>query len=226
MANRNFKNRAAGRISSSDKGNRNQDSEGVRRSDISMIGHVVRSLRVERHWSIERLAQQANLSKSALHHIEAGDAEPRLTSIIALAEAFGEPIEDIVERARRASKILKVSRHLPSVIRKIKKSSPITPGVIELSNLNENPQIIARIINLRKGQKAELLALCSGKLAAVFCYILDGNAVFTAKEGVPDELTAGDALHAVAKPREAFIGGPPAGARMLCVVTASKKLDR
>lgn len=66
----------------------------VAESDIDLanvndrFGHAVRALRESRHWSQERLAEQADLNRSYLGELERGGATPSLLTVLKLASAL------------------------------------------------------------------------------------------------------------------------------------------
>ena len=190
-----------------------------------MIGFIVRSLRLERQWSIDHLSSLSKISKSALHQIESGVAEPRLTSILALAEAFGEPIESLINRAQRAERNIKISR---GAKRRGQESPPedkvVGEAIIsELSEEAEGPQMIARKVQLKAGSKFWLNVLSGKPRVPVFCYVLAGSVEFTSMDGTIDSLTAGDAVHAIANPGDKLVARKPTGATLLRIVSSADK---
>jgi transcriptional regulator with XRE-family HTH domain len=53
------------------------------------FGQRVRALRLKRDWTQEQLAERADLNAVQVSHIERGANEPKLTTILRLARAFG-----------------------------------------------------------------------------------------------------------------------------------------
>jgi transcriptional regulator with XRE-family HTH domain len=60
----------------------------------------LRRLRLSRWMYQRQLAQRAGLHKETVRRIEAGqDSQPRLSTVLALAEALGVPPEELLEDA-------------------------------------------------------------------------------------------------------------------------------
>lgn len=70
----------------------------------------LKSLRSERSWSLEQLAQQCDVSRSMLSQIERGQANPTLGVALRIAAAFGLTIGELVGDAKPPSAI-HVIRH-------------------------------------------------------------------------------------------------------------------
>lgn len=56
----------------------------------------LKSLRAERNWSLEQLAQQCDVSRSMLSQIERGQANPTLGVALRIAAAFGLTIGELI----------------------------------------------------------------------------------------------------------------------------------
>jgi transcriptional regulator with XRE-family HTH domain len=66
----------------------------------SHLGHHLRATRERRGWARETLAYHAGVSCAAIAQIEAGRRpNPRLSTVIALAEALGVTVEQLTNRA-------------------------------------------------------------------------------------------------------------------------------
>ena len=69
-----------------------------RRACVMRFGSLVRTRRKARGWSIERLAQESNLSPHYISNLENDQRDPSLSTIEALASAFGlAPADLLVE---------------------------------------------------------------------------------------------------------------------------------
>ena len=53
------------------------------------LGARLQSLRLEKGWTVAKLAVEAGVSETVIHHIERGRNEPSLFSAICLADALG-----------------------------------------------------------------------------------------------------------------------------------------
>lgn len=60
------------------------------------FGMRLASLRNDRGWSVQALADAADMSHRAVVYIEAGGSSPTLRTIVALAVALGHPVERLV----------------------------------------------------------------------------------------------------------------------------------
>ncbi len=63
---------------------------------VVKIGQSVKAERVKRFWTQERLAKEAGISQKALSKIETNEVEPRFSTILKLAEAFGVDPSELV----------------------------------------------------------------------------------------------------------------------------------
>jgi len=64
---------------------------------VVKIGQSVKAERVKRFWTQERLAKEAGISQKALSKIETNQVEPRFSTILKLAEAFGVDPSELVK---------------------------------------------------------------------------------------------------------------------------------
>ncbi len=60
------------------------------------LGMRLRELREARSWSLRRLALESEVSTAAIQKIELGETNPSLLTVLALAEALGEPVDRLV----------------------------------------------------------------------------------------------------------------------------------
>lgn len=61
----------------------------------------LRVLRAENGWSQAELADRLMVSRQAVNAIETGKHDPSLTLAFALADLFGQSIEDIFQRTKQ-----------------------------------------------------------------------------------------------------------------------------
>ncbi|MDQ1719379.1 MAG: hypothetical protein QOE89_3332 [Pseudonocardiales bacterium] len=61
-----------------------------------VVGHRIRSLRIEHGWSLSGLALKAELGKATLSEIEAGRRNPTLETLYALAAQLEVPLADLL----------------------------------------------------------------------------------------------------------------------------------
>ena len=81
------------------------------------IAARIRGLRAARGWSLEKLAEQAGLSRDAVVRIEGGSRNPRLGTTEALASALGVSLADVIGAPEVSSdpRIETIRAHLAQV---------------------------------------------------------------------------------------------------------------
>ncbi len=78
------------------------DGAGVLGRIVSSIGPKIRELRLQRGFSLQALADRADVSAAAIHKIERSGMVPTITTLLKLAAAFNRPVgyfidEDVEE---------------------------------------------------------------------------------------------------------------------------------
>ncbi|BDI30411.1 XRE family transcriptional regulator [Capsulimonas corticalis] len=66
--------------------------ENATRSELVSLGARLRALRTQRGWTLDELAQRADLSKSYLSRLEDGDRQPSIAALLSLAQAHRMPL--------------------------------------------------------------------------------------------------------------------------------------
>jgi transcriptional regulator with XRE-family HTH domain len=69
---------------------------GVAADKFDLVARNVRRLRHERGYSLSELARRANLAKQTLSSIEAGQANPTVLTLAAIAAALGIPVAHLL----------------------------------------------------------------------------------------------------------------------------------
>jgi transcriptional regulator with XRE-family HTH domain len=64
---------------------------------VKAFGLHLRALREAKQFSLQQIADTANLDKSTVHRIELGIASPRLDALISLSRALGISIKDLMD---------------------------------------------------------------------------------------------------------------------------------
>lgn len=72
------------------------------------IGDVVRKLRKERDWTLDDLKEASSVNKTTLSEIESGQTDPRLSTLVRVANAFGAPLELLIASAELQKGIVPV----------------------------------------------------------------------------------------------------------------------
>lgn len=70
-----------------------QDPVKVRKN----FGNRVRALRLQKGWSQERLAEEANLGRSFAGSIERGEKDLRMKTLCKLCDALGKTFAELME---------------------------------------------------------------------------------------------------------------------------------
>lgn len=66
---------------------------------VSSIGSKVKTLRLQRGYSLQALADRADVSAATIHKIEQNGMVPTITTLLKIAVAFGQPISHFVEES-------------------------------------------------------------------------------------------------------------------------------
>lgn len=65
--------------------------------DLRALGWRIKELRVERGWTIEKLAEEADLGRRTILTLEAGAKSPNVNTLHAVAWALGIPLAILIE---------------------------------------------------------------------------------------------------------------------------------
>lgn len=63
---------------------------------LKRFGENIRRNRLEKEWSMEFLANEANVDLSQIYRIEKGKINPKLTTIINLIRTLNVPVENLI----------------------------------------------------------------------------------------------------------------------------------
>lgn len=162
---------------------------------VSDIARKIRELRIEKQYSLQRLADMASLSSTAIHKIERGEITPTITTLIKIAAALGKKVSyflaegedediyaplDVVEFYRQGMR---------TRISNAKKTTFLEHLAV---NLKEGA-LYAAIVSAKPGVSSS-----SGHETAhegeEFYYVLDGTIEFTIRNETY-VLTKGDSIH-------------------------------
>jgi transcriptional regulator with XRE-family HTH domain len=79
-----------------------------------VVARNVHDLRTRRSWSLDALVKRSGISKGLLVQIEQGHANPSLTTLVRLSDAFGITVAQLIESGRRIG--VKVVREGEAVV--------------------------------------------------------------------------------------------------------------
>ena len=71
---------------------------------LEQVGPRLKSLRTHRQLTLTGVADATGISKSTLSRLETGGRRPTLELLLALSHAYRVPLDDLVERRRRATR--------------------------------------------------------------------------------------------------------------------------
>jgi transcriptional regulator with XRE-family HTH domain len=178
-------------------------------AQLRSLGMRLRQLREARSWSLKRLSLEAGVSVAALQTIEAGSSNPGLLTIVALAEALGEPVDRLIAASRAAS----------STVRWVQgRVARRTEGVQELTGALYRPRMRNWVLAL-KGRGAAPRSWRPS--VPLFALVLEGSVTLSFQDKTRETLRKGDAIHMTSDVPTAWVNSSAAAARVLCM--ADKK---
>ena len=151
------------------------------------LGRKIRSLREARNWSLRRLSSNSGVSVAAIQKIEAGASNPSLVTVVAIIDALGASVDQLISDARQVENGVAVVRGVPQ-------AKPGPGSSVSLSSGLADRRMDCRVIALSAHQKCEDVA--AGK--PLFGYVLDGGLQLNFAKGDAVKLSTGDAFHATA----------------------------
>jgi transcriptional regulator with XRE-family HTH domain len=63
---------------------------------VVLVGPRIRERRLAREWTLEQLAARSGIARQTLNAIELATLHPRLSTLLAIAEALGVPVTDLL----------------------------------------------------------------------------------------------------------------------------------
>lgn len=184
-----------------------QSARVFARTQLRDLGRQIRLLRERRGLSLNDLARQSGVSVTGIRNIELGRANPGLLTMVAIIDALGMPIDELVTMTRRASKTVYVSR-APTAGQRLSSVQRLLSEIYE-------PNFRGRMITLPAG--TDLLAARKSESGPQFAFVLEGNVQMTMKDGSACTLAAGDAIHIADQPPRIVANDGRRAARILWV---------
>lgn len=180
------------------------------KSDLPRLGQHIRDLRLATGRTQADVARLAGLSESTVGAVEAGRSNPSLPTIVALAQALGVSIDQIVTAATAPRPRVAITR--------------CSSAGTDLSAGLADPALRARTIVLAQGQRETVPGATPD--AAVMVMVLDGVALAITASGERLRLEAGDTAHAKDGTLQALTGLGAAPAHLLCVTDPRRSLQQ
>jgi transcriptional regulator with XRE-family HTH domain len=155
------------------------------RAHIRALGRKIRTLREARNWSLSRLSSNSGVSVAAIQKVEAGASNPSLVTVVAIIDALGASVDQLISDARQLDPGV-------TVVRGTLQAKPGESALFS-SNLAER-RMDCRVMALPARQRREDVAV--GK--PLFGYVLDGGLQLNFAKGESVQLSTGDAFHTTA----------------------------
>ncbi len=174
------------------------------------LGLRLRELREARSWSLRRLALESSVSVAAIQKIESGETNPSLLTVLALAEALGEPVDRLVAASLANSAASTVTHGvLPDTSGDLK-------GIATAARLGSRLMVIA----------ARRSVTTPGPEHPRFFFVLDGSLRFNFSDGTTETLQTGDSMHVAAGHSVRCANMLQRRSRLLCVLDRRDQADR
>lgn len=184
-------------------------SRGQSRFDreyLRRVGRRIRLLRMKHGWSLKKLAHEAGVSVAAIRKIEVGQSNPSLLTIVPIVESLGEPIDHLVNLARKHEDQIQVTRDADA--------ASLRPGDrLEVSDSLSEPEMRGEHVRVAEGRPLELVTF-DGR-PPVFGYVLEGAVHIRRSPEHVATCHAGDSFHILGPEDGAIKGAAPEGAHVL-----------
>lgn len=187
---------------------------GFGREQLRAVGQRLRQLRETRNWSLKDLASKSGVSIAAIQKIETGTANTSLTTVFALSEAIGEPMDSLVRASMLEARTTKV----------VHVAIPRNPiNGFELTGRLSDARVKGRLVVLRP--KENRIFTGGPDTSPMFVYVMEGKVRITFADGQDETLGTGDAMH-LSLPEHMTWSNPfTKSAQMLCVADLRKYPD-
>jgi hypothetical protein len=158
------------------------------------------------------LSANSEISVAAIQKIEAGSANPSLLSVIAIIEALGEPVDQVISASRETRIPVKVVRgEFPARAN----------GVVDLTPALADRRMHCSLHTLGARQKIDGEEV--SRDAPVFGYVLDGELRLSFRDGRVEHLAVGDSFHAAANNSAEWRNPLARKSLVLCIADRAEK---
>lgn len=187
------------------------------REQLRNLGLQIRALREGRRWSLKRLAEESDISITAIRKIELGEANPGLLTILAIVDALGEPIDRVICLARTSTVNVRVTRAADG-----RAEAGVPSGRNVTVDLSD-PSMYGRVVTLPP--RTSMAAADRGNDAAQFGFVVEGEVRLTLADGTVKALAAGDSFHTVERTPSLIANATNRVARVIQVKDAKLRND-
>jgi transcriptional regulator with XRE-family HTH domain len=178
------------------------------RSQLRFLGHKIRSIREARGWSLRRLSSISGVSVAAVQKIEAGTVSPSLLSVVAIVDALGASLDQLISVSRAPDKTVTVVRGgAPARV----------PADVDLSADLDQAKMACRLVVLDGGREREDISATD----ALFGYVLGGGLRLSFADQESATLSTGDSFHVAANTSTRW-GNPQSRRSVVLCITAAE----
>jgi transcriptional regulator with XRE-family HTH domain len=64
---------------------------------VSKLGEKIKTIRIEKSWSLQELAEKSGISAAGIHRIESNGITPTITTMMKIADALGKKVSYFIE---------------------------------------------------------------------------------------------------------------------------------
>ena len=183
------------------------------REHLRRLGRRIRALREARKWSLQRLSVNSDVSIAAIQKIESGAANPSLLTVIAIIEALGESVDQLVSASRKPDRTVRVVRgELPHR----------SAGAVDLSPTLADRRMHCSLNVLAARQRLKSAGVGPGG-EPLFGYVVDGALRLSFVDGDVVQLAVGDSFHASADTSAEWSNPAARRSLVLCIADRDEK---
>lgn len=149
---------------------------------MNLFAKQLKELRLQNNYSMQKLAELANVSKSMISKIERDEVQPTLDVATRLAQAFGKSLSSMLDSVAQTS-VIKLRREEQSVwedpvthLQRRVLSPPFPDGKIEWLEVTIPPLSKIRLGPLAKGSEKYLLVITGRLIVEVSEQLVELNA--------------------------------------------------
>lgn len=164
------------------KPDRADEAAAFGEEQMAAFGRELRRLRLDRGWSLQRMATESGISVAGIQKIERGLTNPSLQTAFSLSEALGQPLPDLVATARAAR---------PPVVAASGQAPRPAHGLADFADDLAERRLCSRLAVVAPRSSLD----ADGLGGPLFLYVLRGRIRMQFGSGRVEALGPGDAIH-------------------------------
>lgn len=180
------------------------------RAQLVALGKLIRRSRERRNWSLRRLADESSVGIATIQKIESGQTSTNLLTVIAIAEALGEPLDRLISASTAASRAVHLVRG---------QISDAPDGIATLTEQLVRPRMVGRVVTIMP--RASLAADQRPQKGPLFVYVVRGAIKLSFADGAAEILQTGDSIHVKEDVPSAWSNPLAMRSRAICLVDNS-----